>query len=269
MRFQGKVVLVTGGASGIGAAAVRRFALEGARVMVGDLVLATGLCEEVGRDRVTCRICDVSQANDVDLLVETCLEQFGRLDVLFNNAGIGGSGSTTQVSIETWHRTMAVNLNSMFYACRASIPHMRAVGGGAIVNTGSLSGLAGDYGNAAYNASKGAVVNYTRALAMDHAVDGIRANVVCPGLVDTPIVAQLKRDSELWRACTEGVPLARAARPEEVAAAVAFLASEDASFITGIALPIDGGRSNYTGFPNLARLMERRDTRISKTGDGT
>jgi meso-butanediol dehydrogenase/(S,S)-butanediol dehydrogenase/diacetyl reductase len=259
MRFEGKVALITGGASGIGAAAVRRFASEGARVMIGDLTLAAGLCDEVGPDRVACRICDVSQRNDVDLLVHACVEQFGRLDVLFNNAGIGGGGSTTQVSIETWHRTMAVNLDSMFYACRAAIPQMRAVGGGAIVNTGSLSGLAGDYGNAAYNASKGAVVNYTRALAMDHAVDGIRANVVCPGLVDTPIVAQLKKDPELWRACTEDVPLARAARPEEIAAAVAFLASDDASFITGIALPIDGGRSNHTGFPNLARLIKRHE----------
>ena len=125
------------------------------------------------------------------LVAATVAQRFGRLDVLVNNAGIGSFGETPDVDPEQWHRVIAVDLHSVFYGCRAAIPQLRRAGGGAIVNTASISGLGGDYGFAAYNAAKGAVVNYTRTLALDHAKDGIRTNAVCPGPIDTPLAALL------------------------------------------------------------------------------
>jgi meso-butanediol dehydrogenase/(S,S)-butanediol dehydrogenase/diacetyl reductase len=184
-RFTGKVALVTGAASGIGAATARRLRSEGARVALADLnePAGTALAKELAGDDdgASFHSVDVAELASVERLVAEVVGRFGRLDVLVNNAGIGSFGETPDVDPEQWHRVIAVDLHSVFYGCRTAIPELSRAGGGAIVNTASISGLGGDYGFAAYNAAKGAVVNYTRTLALDHAKDGIRTNAVCPG----------------------------------------------------------------------------------------
>ena len=139
---------------------------------------------------------DVADRAQVEAFVDAGAERFGRLDVLFNNAGIGAFGRTPDLDPEVWKRVIEVDLHSVFYGCRAAIPHLRRAGGGAIVNTASISGMGGDYGLSAYNAAKGAVLNYTRTLAIDHARDGIRVNSVCPGPIDTPLAARPARQRE-------------------------------------------------------------------------
>lgn len=256
-RFEGKIAIVTGGASGIGAAFVRRLHGEGAAVMIADLDAAKGqaLADELG-SRARFRVVDVSDAGAVNDLVEACVAHFGGLDILFNNAGIGCFGLTPDLPLEEWHRVVAVNLNAVFYGCRAAIPHMRKRGGGAIVNTASASGMVADFGFTAYNATKAAVINYTRSLAIDHAQDNIRANAVCPGPVETPIlmngVTAFAGLQEEWEAV---VPAKRFARPEEIAAVAAFLVSDDASYVTGVSVPVDGGLTAHTGQPDLRARM--------------
>lgn len=257
MRFSGRVAVVTGGASGIGAATVRRFHAEGAAVIVADLnaELGEALVAELGAERAQFQQTDVADEQAVQALVAQAVAGFGRLDILFNNAGIGSRMHTPELASEDWRRVLAINLDSVFFACKAAIPLMKAQGGGAIINTASISGLAGDHGFDAYNAAKGAVVNYTRALGIGHARDGVRVNAVCPGPVDTPILARINEVPGLrthWENC---VPMGRFAQPEEIAATVAFLASDDASFITGVAIPVDGGLMAATGQPNLDQFF--------------
>ena len=180
-RFEGKVVLITGAASGIGAATARRFAGEGARLMLGDIDAQGGdaLANELG-ENAAFRATDVRDRAQVEALTAEAVDRFGRLDVLFNNAGSGALGQTPDIDPEQWLDLFDLDVHSVFYGCRAAIPQMRKTGGGVIVNTASISGLAADPGLATYNAAKGAVVNYTRSLAVDHARDGIRVNAVCP-----------------------------------------------------------------------------------------
>jgi meso-butanediol dehydrogenase/(S,S)-butanediol dehydrogenase/diacetyl reductase len=259
-RFAGKVALVTGGASGIGAATARRLHAEGARVAIGDLNEAAGssLAKELGAEAGGAHFhaVDVAELASVERLVEATAARFGRLDVLVNNAGIGSFGETPDLDPEQWHRVIAVDLHSVFYGCRAAIPHMRRAGGGAIVNTASISGLAGDYGFAAYNAAKGAVANYTRTLAIDHGKDGIRTNAVCPGPIDTPLASALLSNATVMAEYARVIPLGRVGRCEEVAAAIAFLASDDASYVNGACLEVDGGLTAHTGQPNLVALFK-------------
>ncbi|HWF76756.1 MAG TPA: SDR family NAD(P)-dependent oxidoreductase [Caulobacteraceae bacterium] len=257
MRFDGKVVVITGGASGIGLAAARRFHREGAKVVIADLndELGAAVVRELGSERALYHHADVAAWPEVEALMQRAAKAFGGLDVLFNNAGVGSFATTPNLSVDEWRRVIDIDLSGVFYGCKAAIPLMRERGGGAIVNTASISGLRGDFGFAAYNAAKGAVVNYTRAAAIDHAREGIRINAVCPGPVDTPLIAgvnQLQGIRELW---DEAVPLGRFATPEEIAAVVAFLASDDASYIVGAAIPVDGGLTAHTGQPNLPRLL--------------
>ncbi len=256
-RFDGRVVLITGAASGIGAAAARRFASEGARLMLGDID-ADGLAavrSELG-EAAAARVTDVAERAQVEALTREAVERFGRLDVVFNNAGIGAYGRTPDLDPEVWHRTIAVDLHSVFYGCRAAIPQLRAAGGGAIVNTASISGLFADYGLAAYNAAKAAVVNYTRAVAIDHAREGIRANAVCPGPIETALTAALRGSERFMAAYRELIPMARMGTADEVAGVVAFLASDDAAYVTGAAIVVDGGVTAATGQVNFARLIE-------------
>jgi meso-butanediol dehydrogenase/(S,S)-butanediol dehydrogenase/diacetyl reductase len=255
--FSGKVALVTGGASGIGAATARRLAETGARVMLGDIQEELGrqVAKEIG-DAAAFHAVDVTELAQVEALTEAAVQTFGRLDFVFNNAGIGSFGETPDIDPEQWHRVIDVDLHSVFYGCRAAIPHLRAGGGGAIVNTASISGLGADYGFSAYNAAKGAVVNYTRTLAIDHGKDGIRVNAVCPGPIATPLARILVGNPDIRALYEEAIPLGRVGEAEEVASVVAFLCSDDARYVTGQAIAIDGGLTAHTGQPNFTRVFQ-------------
>jgi meso-butanediol dehydrogenase/(S,S)-butanediol dehydrogenase/diacetyl reductase len=252
-RFAGKTAIVTGGARGIGGAIVARLAGEGARVLVADLDAPAETPEGVHFLRT-----DVTRSADVAAAVETARARWGRLDVLVNNAGIGALAETPEMAEEAWDQIFAVNTRAIFVFCKAAIPLMRASGGGAIVNIASISGQFGDYAMGAYNASKGAVVNYTRSLSLDCGRDGIRVNALCPGLVATELSARAIADPADRAFWFERIPLGRAARPEEMAAVTAFLASDDASYMTGAIVAADGGITAHTGQPDtLQRIRER------------
>lgn len=255
-RFSNKVAVVTGGASGIGKASARRFHAEGAAVVIADLDDAGGqaLAAELG-ERALYQRTDVADWEQVEALMAAAEGAFGGIDIVFNNAGIGSFGSTPDLPVEDWQRVIAIDLNGVFYGCKAAIPRFRKRGGGAIVNTASISGMAGDFSFAAYNAAKAGVINYTRAVAIDHAREGIRCNAVCPGPVDTPIIAGINALQGVRERWDDVVPMGRFAQPEEIAAVVLFLASDDASYMTGAIVPVDGGVTAHTGQPNLPRML--------------
>jgi len=264
MRFAGKIAVVTGGASGIGAATVARLAAEGAEVLVADRNEPADLPASA-RFRRT----DATVPEEVAALIAETEARWGRLDVLVNNAGAGWLGDSETTALEDWDRLFAINVRAVFLACKAAIPLMRAGvgrgagGGGAIVNTASISGLAGDYAMAAYNASKGAIVNYTRSLALDCAALGIRVNALCPGLIETPMSTAGLADPIDRAHWLERIPLGRAGRPEEMAAVIAFLASDDASYVTGAMMVADGGATAHTGQPNFPERRRQREARRS------
>jgi meso-butanediol dehydrogenase/(S,S)-butanediol dehydrogenase/diacetyl reductase len=250
------VAVVTGAASGIGAATARRLSAEGAEVMLADVNDAAGkaLAGTLGEGARYVR-CDVAEPAQIEALIAAARDTFGGLDVLVNNAGIGSFGETPDLDPETWRRVIAVDLDAVFHACRHAIPVMRQRGGGAIVNTASISGLAGDYGFAAYNAAKAGVINYTRTLALDHAKDRIRVNAICPGLIETPLSAPLLAIPDLvdhWKGL---IPLGRAGTPEEMAAVICFLASDEASYMSGSIVTADGGLTAHTGQPQFTKLL--------------
>ncbi|MGN8079915.1 SDR family NAD(P)-dependent oxidoreductase [Variovorax sp. 22077] len=251
-RFKDRVVIVTGAGSGIGEATARRFSQEGASVVLaGDtLDKLDRVARDLPKERTLVKVADVSSFEQVQALVDATIERFGALHVLFNNAGIAVEGTVTQPPLEDWNRIMAVNAGGVFHGCRAAMPHL-VRSKGCIVNTASVSGLGGDWAMGFYNASKGAIVNFTKALALDHGKDGVRVNAVCPSLTFTPMTEDMKSDGALMAKFAERIPLGRGADPSEIAAVVAFLASDDASFVSGVAMPVDGGLMASNGQPDM------------------
>jgi NAD(P)-dependent dehydrogenase (short-subunit alcohol dehydrogenase family) len=245
----GKRALITGGASGIGRATALLFAREGAAVAVADLDEAGGeqvvqAIEDVGGRAIFVH-CDVTQAQDCQRAVRSTVDELGGLDVLFNNAGIIRRASVLDTSEQEWDRVMAVNVKSIFLLSRVAIPVMVQAGGGVIINTGSGWGLVGGRDAVSYCASKGAVVNMTRAMALDHGEQNIRVNCICPGDTDTPMLReearQLGEADARFLAEAAQRPLRRIGRPDDIAQAALYLASNAASFVTGAVLVVDGG----------------------------
>jgi NAD(P)-dependent dehydrogenase (short-subunit alcohol dehydrogenase family) len=245
-RFAGRGILVTGGGSGIGRAAAQLFATEGGKVVVVDQdeaeaeATATAIREAGGEALAIAA--DVSREADCRAMVERTLTTFGRLDVAFNNAGIGPSGFAVADEEEVaWSRVVDVNLKGIFLGMKYEIPAMVRAGGGAIVNTASVAGLVGERGIGAYSASKHGVVGLTRTAALDYIGQGVRINAVCPGATRTRILMNWFQDPKVEAFILSRHPIGRIAEPEEIARAVLFLASDDASFIVGQALAVDGG----------------------------
>ncbi|RUM24189.1 SDR family oxidoreductase [Rhizobium vallis] len=245
-----KVVIVTGSGSGIGRATAARFLDEQASVVfVGrHRKKLEDAASGFANDRILIVAGDVSSEKDVDRLLQETLDRFGRLDVLVNNAGIHAEGKVDELATADWRKVMATDLDGVFFASRAALPHLKKTGG-SIINVASVSGTGGDWSMAAYNAAKGGVVNLTRAMAMDHGKDGVRVNAVCPSLTRSDMTKDMMDDEELLAKFNERFALKGPAEPEDIAGVIAFLASDDARFVTGVNMPVDGGMSASNGQP--------------------
>ena len=245
-RLDGKVAIISGGARGQGAAEARIFAREGAKVVIGDLLDAEGTrvaaeISESGGDALYVHL-DVTQEEDWRSAVEAAVSSFGKLDILVNNAGIWRRGRVEDTTVEDWDMIMDVNAKGVFLGTKLAIPEMRKAGGGSIINISSTAGLVGGPRSSAYTASKGAVRLFTKATAVQYAREGIRANSVHPGPIDTPMIQQVWQGEEQSReAALARTPLGRIGTPEDIAYGVLFLASDESSFMTGSELVIDGG----------------------------
>jgi NAD(P)-dependent dehydrogenase (short-subunit alcohol dehydrogenase family) len=244
--LQDKVAVVTGGGSGIGEATACLFGTEGARVVVADIRLdaAQAIAQTItaaGGIALAVRA-DVTQAREVEALMHTAVHTYGGLDILFNNAGIGLQGNVIELSEADWDRVMDLNLKGVFLGCKYGIPAMIVRGGGSIINTASIMGLVGGSLSAVYPATKGAVVILTKNAALDYARHNIRVNCVCPGHIETPLLRRLfDHQPERREELVQQYPMGRLGQAHEVAQCVLFLASDEASFVTGSALVVDGG----------------------------
>lgn len=249
MKLRDRVAVITGAGSGIGRAMSLLFAQEGARVLAADIngdaagetagqiTSAGGACQPLA--------VDASKAEQVEEMIHRSISEYGSLDIVCNNAGIGSTTDVVECDPDEWDRVMTVNVKSVYLGCKYAIPHMVRQGSGVIVNTASVAGMVGVAKRASYCASKGAVIALTRQVAVDYVKQGIRVNCLCPGTVDSPWVERLlvqAPDRDAARAALEArQPMGRLGTPEEVAAAALFLASDDAAFITGTGLVMDGG----------------------------
>jgi meso-butanediol dehydrogenase/(S,S)-butanediol dehydrogenase/diacetyl reductase len=256
-KLEQKVAVVTAGGSGIGAATVRRFAREGAAVVIADL--SGSRAEQVRSEvagtggRTVAIKMDVADPQAVEATIRLALDSFGRLDVLFNNAGMAEVSLIHETTLESWERVLAVTLTGTFLGLKYAIPIMRRQGGGAIINTASISGIHGDYGMASYNAAKAGVINLTRTAALENAKHGIRVNCVCPGAINTRVAQILGkgRADEFRKVMGAAHPIGRMGEPDEIAATVTFLASDEASFVTGASFVADGGVTAGSGLPRM------------------
>ena len=246
MRLEGKVALISGGARGMGASEARLFAREGARIVIGDILDAEGQAVAAdikarGGDALFVRL-DVTDEGDWDRAVARTIERFGKLDVLVNNAGVGGGSRIEDTTVKEWDHVMDVNAKGVFLGTRAVIPAMRRAGGGSIINISSQLGLVGtDISSPQYQASKGAVRLLTKTTAMQYARERIRANSVHPGPIVTAMTERRRGDPEHYKLMLSRIPLGRFGEPDEVAYGVLYLASDESSFVTGSELVIDGG----------------------------
>ncbi|MDM5205596.1 MULTISPECIES: SDR family NAD(P)-dependent oxidoreductase [Cytobacillus] len=239
-KLQDKVAVITGGVSGIGAATAKLFASEGAKLVLVDMNEEKGASFEAelksqGAEAVFLKA-DVTSEVEVKNIFTTALDTFGKVDILFNNAGIGAVKPTEELSYAEWRKTVEVDLDGVFLVAQAAIKEFLKTGSGVIVNTASMYGWVGSPGSAAYNAAKAGVVNLTRSLGLEYAARNIRVNALCPGFIDTPILGETDRQG-----LTAATPMNRLGKPEEMAKAVLFMASDDSSFMTGNSLIIDGG----------------------------
>jgi len=253
MKLENKVALITGGGTGIGRACCELFAAEGAAVVLAGrrveaLREAAGAVRSQG-GRAFEQQCDVTRAADVQTAVRRAVAEFGGLNVVVNNAGYWMAASAEETSEEEWDKVMDTNLKGAFLVSKAALPELRRAGGGAIINIGSILSLVGMKRRVAYTASKGGLAMLTKAMALDHAAEGIRINCICPGLVETPLAQQALAQfadpqAELARRVA-GIPAGRAGKPEDVARLALFLASDDSSWMTGAVVPLDGGFTAY------------------------
>ncbi|MEU9352459.1 SDR family oxidoreductase [Streptomyces griseoloalbus] len=253
-RFDGKVAVITGGGTGIGLATARRLLAEGASVVICGRrkERLQQAAADLPQDRVLIFPADVSERAQCDALIQAAIDRLGRIDTLVNAAGMNLVGTVEQTSDEDWHKCGGADLSSVFYTTRAALPHLRTTKG-SIVNVGSVSSLGGGWSHAGYNAVKAAVANLTRSVACDEGKNGVRANTVCPGLTITEMVDAIMDDDVLLEKAWERIPLRRAAQADEVASAIAYLASDEAAIITGIALPVDGGQTCTDGGPERGK----------------
>ena len=246
MRLEGKVAFISGGARGMGAAEAVLFAQEGAAVAIGDVLEDEGrrLVEQISETggRAIFIPLDVTNESQWGDAIASTVREFGKLDVLVNNAGIGGQGRVEDTTVEDWDRVMAVNAKGVFLGTKAAIPEMRRAGGGSIINISSQLGLVGtEMSSPQYQASKGAVRIFTKSTAIQYANEGIRANSVHPGPINTPMTASRRGDQQIYEIMVSRIPLGRYGEPDDVAYGVLFLASDESSFMTGSELVIDGG----------------------------
>ncbi|KAB2330314.1 SDR family NAD(P)-dependent oxidoreductase [Bacillus mesophilum] len=239
-KLQDKVAIITGGASGIGAETAKLFISEGAKVVLVDLNEEKGKAFEVELKALNHDVlfikANITSEEEVANVFKQTVDTFGRVDIVFNNAGIGRVHPSHDLEYSEWRNTVNVDLDGVFLVARESIREMLKTGGGTIVNTASMYGWVGSPGSAAYNAAKGGVVNLTRSLALEYAEQNIRVNALCPGFIDTPIIPE-----ENKQALSAATPMKRLGKPEEMAKGVLFLASDDSSYMTGNSLIIDGG----------------------------
>ncbi|HKE31173.1 MAG TPA: glucose 1-dehydrogenase [Candidatus Angelobacter sp.] len=242
MRLAERVAIITGGGSGIGRGIALAFAREGAKVVIAgrDVKKLDSVAKELGAACLAQKA-DISQSSEVQKLVTATLKKFGGVHILVNNAGVLLPGTAESHTENEWNQTFDVNVRGIWLLSRAVLPHMRAAGGGSIVNIASVLSFVAARNRVAYSASKGAVLAMTRAIALDHAPEKIRVNCICPGIVDTEMVARFSMDESARRQRIAMHPMGRFGQPEDIAAAAVFLASDESSWITGAAFPVDGG----------------------------
>jgi meso-butanediol dehydrogenase / (S,S)-butanediol dehydrogenase / diacetyl reductase len=263
-RFDGRVAVVIGGTSGIGLATAHRLHREGASVVVAARRADEGeaAARAVGGDTEFHAV-DVRQRPQLEAVLARAVERFGRLDVLVNAAGAVVVTPAMALEVTHWQRALDVNLTGVFHACQAAVPHLRATiasgaaTGAAIVNVLSIDAVAADRGMAAYGAAKAGALNFTRTLALELADEGIRVNAVSPGAIDTPMSAASTSDAQASAAFRSAIPVRRFGQPDEIAGAIAFVASDDASFMVGSNLVVDGGVTAATGHPDLVAIFAR------------